>query len=113
MRATLTVMTTFRPAALVASILVLPLVVLEVVNQGITARNTPGLILMFALLWLLAAAFIVILVPIVRAGRAGSNVLVNPARLLFRVVLLDVIAGAWTWMVADQLPCFLGVPNCD
>lgn len=105
--------TTFGPAALMSLILVLPFAILESLNQIITKQNATGLILLFGLLWLLPTAFIVILVPIVRTVRAGNNILAHPITLLVRVSFLALIAMMWGGLLIDQLPCFLGVPNCD
>jgi hypothetical protein len=65
-------------AALFSSILVLPFAILESLNQAITRQNAPGVILLFGVLWLLPIAFIVILVPIVQAVRAGPSLMANP-----------------------------------
>ena len=37
----------------------------------------------------------------------------HPTNLLFRVAFLALIAIIWAGILIDQLPCFLGVPNCD
>lgn len=105
--------TTLASAALISLILVLPFALLEALNNTITRRNAPGLVLLFGVLWLLPTAFIVILMPIVRNVRAGNAIMTNPFTLLFRVSLLTLIATVWGWGFIDQLPCFLGVPNCD
>jgi hypothetical protein len=99
-------------AAIISFIIVLPFAILEALNNTITRQNAPGLILLFGVLWLLPTAFVVILAPIVRTVRAG-NIMVNPISLLFRVAFLTLIATIWGWGFIDQLPCFLGVPNCD
>lgn len=100
-------------AALVSLILVLPFAVLESLNQTITRQNATGLILLFGVLWLLPTAFIVILVPIARAVRAGNSHLVQPIAFVLKVAVLLFIAWFWTSLFIDQLPCFMGVPNCD
>ena len=100
-------------AALISFILVLPFAILESLNYTITKQNTPGLIVLFCLLWLLPTAFILILVPIVRTARAGQSLMVNPLTLLSRVALLALIAMMWGGILIDQMPCFVGVPNCD
>jgi hypothetical protein len=100
-------------AALIGFALVLPLAILESLNNTITRHSAPGLIVLFGLLWLLPTAFIVILLPLVRAVRAGEGVAANPFKLLFRVVLLALIATMWGGLLFDQFPCFMGVPNCD
>ena len=102
-----------RSAAIISFILVLPFAILEALNNTITKQNGPGLMLLFGVLWLLPTAFLVILTPIVRTLRAGNSILANPIKLVFRVVFLALIATIWGWGFIDQLPCFLGVPNCD
>ena len=103
----------FGPAALIGFILVLPLAILESLNANVTGQNAPGLIVLFGLLWLLPAAFVVALAPLVRAARAGRGVAASPVNLLIRVAFLALVAVAWVGIVIDQMPCFMGVPNCD
>lgn len=100
-------------AALISCIFVLPFAVLESLFNSVTKQNAPGLVVLFGLLWLLPMAFIVILTPIVRTVRAGNSIRVNPLQLLFRVAFLALIAMMWGGIIIDQLPCFLGIPNCD
>lgn len=100
-------------AAVAGFVLVLPFAVLEALNNTITGQNAPGLILLFGLMWLLPVTFVVVLAPLVRTVRAGRSVTANPLNLLLRVSLLALIAMAWGGILNDQLPCFLGVPNCD
>ncbi|MFN2510600.1 MAG: hypothetical protein ABR568_04060 [Pyrinomonadaceae bacterium] len=100
-------------AALISFIIVLPFAILEALNNTITRQNAFGLILLFGILWILPTAFIVLLAPIVRTVRAGNSIMVNPFKLLFRVAFMALIATIWGWGFIDQLPCFLGVPNCD
>jgi hypothetical protein len=102
-----------RSAALVSFILVLPLATLESLNQTMTRQNAPGLFVLFGLLWLLPTAFIVTLMPVVRSVRAGHSLTANPLNLLLRVASLALIAVLWGGLLADQMPCFMGVPNCD
>ncbi|MGH9937825.1 MAG: hypothetical protein ACREAM_16390 [Blastocatellia bacterium] len=107
------IITNLGLAALISFILVLPFVILESLNNTITKQNAHGLFVLFGLLWLLPTAFIVILAPIVRTVRAGNSIMANPITLLFRVAFLALIAWIWGVAIIDQLPCFLGVPNCD
>lgn len=100
-------------AALISFILVLPFAILETLNNKITKQNAPGLVLLFCVLWLLPTVFILILMPIVRTLRTGRSLMANPTILLLRVASLTVIGTLWAWGFLDQLPCFLGVPNCD
>ena len=88
-----------KVAALASSVLVLPLLILEALHTTLTRQNAPGLIVLFGLLWLLPALFVLIL------RTSGYR--------LLRVAALLAIALFWGGVVADQMPCFLGVPNCD
>lgn len=100
-------------ATLVSLLPVLPFAILEALNNTITGQNAPGLIVLFGLLWLLPTAFILILVPLVRAVRDGGRVKAHPVSLLLRVALLVSIAMMWGAILSDQMPCLMGVPNCD
>jgi hypothetical protein len=97
--------------AIISFVLVLPFIILEWVNRQHFHEGFP--ILLFGFLWLLSTAFMAILMPIVRNVRAGNNILANPLFLLFSFVFLLSIAWEWSALVIDQMPCFLGVPNCD
>ncbi|MGQ0604493.1 MAG: hypothetical protein ACT4QE_22665 [Anaerolineales bacterium] len=108
-----------RAPVIISSILVLPFIILEfmfqIVNRpgALNPQNILSLSVLFGLLWLLPIAFIIILMPIVRDVRAGNTLTAQPILLLFRVVLLAVIAMFWGGILIDQFPCFIGVPNCD
>ena len=108
-----TITTDLRSAAIISFILVLPLAILEALNNPITSQNALGITLLFGIMVLLPMAFIVILLPIMRTVRVGNSLLTNPFTLLLRVAFLVLIATVWAWALIDQLPCFLGVPNCD
>jgi hypothetical protein len=102
-----------RWAALASFILVLPFAVLESLNQTITEQSASGLFVLFGLLWLLPTAFIVTLMPIARGVRAGRSPIANPVDLLLRAASLALIAMIWGGLLMDQMPCFMGVSNCD
>jgi hypothetical protein len=108
-----TIATNLKLASLVSFILVLPLAILESLNNTITRQKAPGLVVLFGLLWLLPMIFIVTLLPIVRAVREGNSRMANPVNLMLRIAFLALIAMLWGGIVIDQLPCFMGVPNCD
>jgi hypothetical protein len=97
------------PAALISFLLLLPFMILELVNN----RNQGFPLALFVFMWLLPTAFIAVLVPVVRTARAGDSVTAKPITLFFRVAFLIVVATVWGWGFVYQLPCFLGVPNCD
>lgn len=102
-----------RLAVLISFVSVLPFVILEFRNQAITSDNAFGLIFLFGLLWVLAAAFIFILTPAVRSVWSGNEIMANRWSFWLRVAGLVSIAVIWRAIVVDQIPCFLGVPNCD
>lgn len=106
-----TILTNLKFPAVTGFILVVPFMVLEFINRRNFHEGYP--IPLFGLMWLLPAAFVLILMPVVRSVRAGNNILARPVVLLIQLVLLALIAFAWTGILIDQLPCFLGVPNCD
>lgn len=99
--------------AIISFIIVLPLAILEALNNSVTRENASGLVLLFGVMWLLPTAFVVIFIPMLRSVRAGNTLMAKPMSLLFRVASLVLIATVWGWGLIDQLPCFLGVPNCD
>jgi quinol-cytochrome oxidoreductase complex cytochrome b subunit len=105
--------TDLRTAALGSFILVLPLAILESASTTLTRENAPGLIFLFALLWLLPAMVILVLMPIAHSVRARKPLAANPVKLFLSVAVVLVLALTWGSLVADQMPCFLGVPNCD
>jgi hypothetical protein len=107
------IFTNLGSTALISFILVLPFAILDFLFNTLRRQNILDHIVLFGMLWLLSIAFIVILVPIVRTVRAGNNIMANPLNLLFRVAFLALLAMMWGSILIDQLPCFMGVPNCD
>ncbi len=106
-----TLLTSLKTPAILSSMLVVPLLILELVNRRNLSEGFP--VVVFSLLWLLPTVFIVTLMPIVRTVRAGTNLMANPVTLLLKVGLLVVTALLCGALLIDQMPCFLGVPNCD
>ena len=99
-----------KTSAIVASVLVVPFMILEVVNQDLSAGFPVAL---FVVMWGLALAFISILIPILRSLQPGHRNVSNTIVVLPKIVLLIGIAWLWIAILGDQMPCFLGVPNCD
>jgi hypothetical protein len=91
--------------------LVLPFVLLELGNRR--GLDEPFPFALFGFLWLLPAAFVLVVAPIVRSALAGAPLLERPGGLVLRVVCLAALASAWGAIVLDQLPCFLGLASCD
>jgi hypothetical protein len=104
-------LTNLKSPALISLFLVIPFMIMEVVStRNLTAIfNAP----LFGILWLLPMIFIIILMPFVRNMRAGNNIAAKPITFVLSIIFLVLIALAWGGIVADQMPCFLGVPNCD
>ena len=84
---------------------------LELVNKRGFNEGFP--FVLFGILWLLPVAFFAVLLPIAQDARAGKGIFAKPVQLLLKVALLALTAIIWGSIVLDQLPCFLGVPNCD
>ena len=97
--------------ALIASVLILPFMLLEWVNRQNFNEGFP--FVLFSLMWILPTAFFAILFPLVRSARAGENLMARPIRLAVKILALGLLAWLWTMLLFDQMPCFLGVPNCD
>lgn len=102
-----------KAAAMISFFLVLPFAFLDLLFNPLRRQNLLDPLALFGLLWLLPMVFIVVCAPIVRSVRAGNNILTNPFALLFRVAFLVSVAWMWGVVMIDQLPCFIGVPNCD
>ena len=105
--------TNLKSGAIISFFIVLPFALLDFVFNPLRRQNVLDLTVLFGLLWLLTMVFIVIVAPIVQSVRAGNNILINPVALLLRVAFLVIITWMWGAAIIDQLPCFIGVPNCD
>jgi hypothetical protein len=100
-----------RSAAIISALLVLPFAMLEMINGRGAAADFP--FPLFATMWLLLVTFILTLRPLVRSVRVKGSLQAPLFRQLPRIALMIVIASLWVSLVLDQMPCFLGVPNCD
>ena len=98
-------------AGIIGTLLVLPFVILELTLGQLSYSSFPfGL---FAILWLLPTTLTLVAAPVVRSLRSGSGPHGHPVAFVFRVAFLMLIAVFWIGLLNDQMPCFLGVPNCD
>jgi hypothetical protein len=104
-------LTKLKSPAIISLALVIPFALLELANRRNIPEDFP--IPLFVILWLLPAIFLLTLRPIVRSVQAGNKLLANPVSLLLRAALLVFLAYLWAGILIDQMPCFLGVPNCD
>jgi hypothetical protein len=100
-----------RMPAIISLLLVIPFMIMEVMNRQHFNEGFP--IPLFVMMWLLPVIFILTGMPIVRSLGAGNSLMAHPVNLLIRVVILVFIAWMWATLLIDQMPCFLGVPNCD
>jgi hypothetical protein len=103
-----TMKTTIVTAISVSTALVAPLVYLQ-----LRYANYGFLDPLFAVLWIVPAAFVLTAAPLVRTVRAGQSIFAHPFLLTVRLGFLVLAGFFWVILVNDQLPCFLGVPNCD
>ena len=97
--------------AFISLLITLPFAILELANGKNIHGEFPFPLFFF--LWLLSIAFIFILMPIVPNLRAGNSLMAHPVSLLVRIALLIILAILWGSLLIDQMPCFMGVPNCD
>ncbi|MGE5927493.1 MAG: hypothetical protein ACM357_09070 [Gemmatimonadota bacterium] len=101
----------YRFAALTGLALTLPFVILQIRSGGVSRSGVMGVAALFALLWLLPTVSISSSFRILRppSGVQGRSI----GRVILAAVI--VLAAAWIWgsLLVDQLPCFIGTPNCD
>jgi len=108
-----------RSPALLATAVVAPFVVLEMVtrvgdtNRAVEARYWLGVSVLFALMWLIVFGFVLVFRVVVRDVSYGGFIAAHPLRFGLRVGLLLTLMGAFAAIVFDQMPCLLGVPICD
>ena len=99
---------TLRLPAVVGFVLAVPFAVLELVNRsGLEGFS----VVLFVLLWVLPAALFWVTsstIQIFRSDRAPTS-----GPLILRTAILGLVAWFWIALLMDQMPCFLGVPNCD
>lgn len=101
-------------AAMIGFLLMLPFAALEFMLNAANRRNLSDFPLpLFGLLWLLPMLFLLIGQPLVHDLRTETRSMATPRHLLWQVALLALIAVLWIGVLTDQMPCFLGVPNCD
>jgi hypothetical protein len=91
----------------ISALLVVPFVVLEWMKGG----GVP--VVLFTFMWVHALFIALALLPGIRRlrneRRLGALTPVHWVGLVIGALLVYVYVG----VVVDQLPCFLGVPNCD
>ena len=58
-------------------------------------------------------ACIINFAPVMRSVRAGYGIAANPANLLLSIGSMLIVMSFIGAFIADQYPCWMGVPNCD
>jgi hypothetical protein len=97
-------------SALASLALVIPFVGLEYAqSRGFSSMPFT----LFVVMWLLPLAFFIVLTPLLQRPWLVTHDRINGLGLLFRVAILVALAGFWFSLVNDQMPCFMGTPNCD
>jgi hypothetical protein len=97
-------------SALIGLAIVAPFAAMELINRRAYNEDFP--FVLFGGMWFISSVFVAILLTLIQDLRA-SKVTSHPLSLLVRGVILVAIAVAWFGLVADQMPCFLGVRYCD
>lgn len=75
--------------------------------------NVRGTLIALSTVLLVLAAFVLNLMPTLRAVRAGGSIAAHPANLILAIVTCASILMVIGSIVVDQYPCWIGVPNCD
>jgi hypothetical protein len=108
-----TIGSTLAMASAVGAALLAPLLFLDVQHNGLEGRRALDMLALFGVLFALSVAVVAATATVVRATRSREPLLRKPAPVVVSVVVLAVAVIMWTAIVSDQLPCFLGTPNCD
>lgn len=114
-----TLLTNPKSAALMSIALILSFGILPVLRQLLIGPNPGQLYLLLdAIIGLGAIAFpiaagIIAGCPIVRTLRAGGSLFAHPLHLTIVILISSLLALGLVFLIIDQWPCFIGVPNCD
>lgn len=102
------------PRAVIAGILaVLPFVVLEIACNRAAPITLPDAILLFGLLGLLGMVFAAVCLSLWRDLQSGRSPSTWSSLQWLRIFMLVMTFVVWISIVIDQMPCFLGLPDCD
>jgi hypothetical protein len=121
-----TILTTIGSSTLISSLLILPFIIMEIVNRRNINEDFP--FVLFFGLWLSLFAVSLILLPIVRAIRAGKQDMVNPlstrgntpltnprsALMISMVLILSVVViSVLVSLVGQPMERLLNATNSD
>jgi len=98
-------------SAVAGLLLVLPLVALQLIYGRLTYSSFP--VVLFAILWILPTIAIYVAAPLFARLRRKESSPLDPLSVALRLVALMPVAIMWFALIQDQMPCFLGIPNCD
>ena len=90
---------------------VLPFAVMEIVNLGRIPDPFPYTIFLY--LWLMSALFFMSLFALLRLAKSRVKQQERIPALLLNALVIIFTVMSIVQVLADQMPCFLGVPNCD
>lgn len=97
-------------AAGTGAVMVTPMAALTGASAGMAALWTFDAAVLFGVLWTLAATAVFMFGGLIASEGEKSR---RRWLVVLRVALLVLAAGGWVIISHDQMPCFLGEPNCD
>ena len=101
---------TARFPALLSLGLLLPFLLIHAANRG--PANEPMPYGMFAVLWLVQLAFLLLLKPVLQ-GVFARKPFTQPRLVILCAACLALITWMWVSLMADQMPCFLSAAACN
>jgi hypothetical protein len=103
--------TTFFVALLIGAALVAPFIVLQWVNRRAFHEDFP--FVLFAFMYLHSLLIVLVLAPALRHLAAERRLSALTRGHWIGLFIGTFLGYVYINVVIDQLPCFLGVPNCD
>lgn len=101
----------FVASLFISATLVAPFVVLQLVNRRVYHEEFP--FVFFSFMSLHSLLIVLLLTPALRQFRAERSLRALNLGHWAGLLLGAYLGYAYAAVVTDQLPCFLGVPNCD
>ena len=97
--------------ALTGLALTVPFIVMELVNRRDDTYDFP--FLLFLVLWLLAGLFFVLTFSLYHDLKHTGVKAAKTLKFTGKIILVLGVFTLWLLVVKDQMPCFLGIGNCD
>jgi len=101
----------FGTSLLISSTLVAPFIVLQLVNRRAFHEELP--FVLFTFMSLHSLLIVLLVTPALRCLRSERRLRALTLGHWAGLALSAFLTVAYVNVVIDQLPCFLGVPNCD